>query len=90
MSAESCGILCGMAEPDPTADDRYVTSSQLALELGVHIQTVQRYFREEGLPGRKIGHEWRTTRAAWERWLEGGNAAAVPTLETPSIALETK
>lgn len=49
----------------------YLTAEQVATELGVHIQTAQRYFRDHGLPGRKIGHSWMTTREALNTWLIG-------------------
>lgn len=50
-------------------NDAYLTADDIAAELGVHIQTAQKYFREDGLPGRKIGKQWRTTRAAFDQWL---------------------
>lgn len=59
--------------PDPTAD--YLTAEQIAAELGVHPQTIQRAFRTGGLPGRKVGKSWRTTRAALDTWIAGGNTA---------------
>lgn len=74
----------------PPDGDRYVTSSQIAAELGVHVQTVQKYFREDGLPGRKVGKEWRTTRAAFDRWLEGAPADTTVTIEHGHLELETK
>ncbi len=33
-------------------------------------KTVERLVAEQGLPGRKIGKQWRFLRAAIERWLE--------------------
>jgi excisionase family DNA binding protein len=35
-------------------------------------RTVERLVAEQGLPGRKIGKQWRFLRAAIERWLEPG------------------
>lgn len=37
-------------------------------------RTVERLVAEQGLPGRKIGKEWRFLRAAIERWLEPAKA----------------
>lgn len=51
---------------EPTSS--YLTAEQIADELGVHISTVRRHFRN-GLPGRKVGHHWTTTRAAFDAWL---------------------
>lgn len=78
--------------PATPAGGGYLTAAQIAAELGVHEQTAQRYFREEGLPGRKIGHSWRTTRDAFDRWLTGAPPAdADPTaLETSPVPLEHK
>jgi excisionase family DNA binding protein len=59
-------------EPRPT---EYLSAEQIAAELGVHVQTAQRYFREQGLPGRKVGRSWTTTRAALDQWLTGAPAA---------------
>lgn len=74
----------------PNDSTPYVTATQISLELGVHVQSVQKYFREDGLPGRKVGGEWKTTRAALDAWLISGNAPqpdvapglALPPLET--------
>lgn len=42
--------------------------------LRLPAKTVERLVAEQGLPGRKIGKEWRFLRAAIERWLEPGRA----------------
>lgn len=69
---------------DPSGDPgTYVTAQQIALELGVHLQTAQRYFSEQGLPGRKIGKKWTTTRAAFDQWLTSGPR---PTTVEPATA----
>ena len=47
-----------------TAEPRYLTADQIATELGVDVQTVQRLFRDGDLPGRKIGRGWRANRTA--------------------------
>lgn len=70
-----------------TDGPHYLTAEMIAAELGVHIQTVQRYFREGGLPGRKLGKQWTTTRTALDTWVAAGNQpddgpAALPPLET--------
>ena len=70
--------------------DEFVSSDQIAAELGVHPQTVQRYFREGGLPGRKIGKSWTTTRAALRDWLTGAPAAGAAPLERGGVPLERK
>lgn len=63
----------------------YLTAEQIADELGVNIQTIRTAFRDGSLPGRKLGHGWKTTRTALDEWLLAGNqtptAPALPPLE---------
>lgn len=68
---------------DAPAPD-YLTAEMIAVELGVHPQTAQRYFREQGLPGRKIGKSWTTTRAAFDHWMTGGHGNRPQPLEHTS------
>ena len=62
----------------------YLTAEQIAVELNVNVQTVHKYFRCDGLPGRKIGNHWTTTRAALSAWIENAPTASpsLPPLET--------
>lgn len=46
--------------------------AEAAKFLRLPAKTVVRLVDEQGLPGRKIGKEWRFLRAAIERWLEPG------------------
>lgn len=43
--------------------------------IGRHIKcshvTVERLIREEGLPARRVGNEWRASRRALSAWCEG-------------------
>ena len=82
-----------MTEPSPAPAPEYLTAEQIAAELDVHVQTVQKYFRDGVLPGRKIGKHWRTTRDAFNTWLTAAPvpgpvptdhpAASVPVGDTP-------
>ena len=56
-----------------TAEPRYLTADQIATELGVDVQTVQRLFRDGDLPGRKIGRGWRANRTDLDAWIRAGN-----------------
>jgi len=67
----------------PPPGDRYLTADQIAAELGVNVQTVQGYFRTGGLPGRKIGHRWRTTRRTFDEWLTSGPVPGGPLPDSP-------
>lgn len=42
--------------------------------LGVSMKTLQKILREEEIPARKIGREWRFSRTALLRWLAEGNS----------------
>jgi excisionase family DNA binding protein len=42
--------------------------------LRLPAKTIVRLVKEQGLPGRQIGKEWRFLRAAIERWLEPAKA----------------
>lgn len=67
-----------------------VSAEWIAAHLGVSIHTVRRHFRSGSLPGRKVGKSWTTTQSALDRWIEGGNAAALETPEASLDPLETK
>jgi putative molybdopterin biosynthesis protein len=59
-----------------------LTTSEVARLLSVHPKQVYRLLRK-GLPGRRIGAEWRFDPAEVTRWTRQGGAAAVPD-EAPS------
>lgn len=71
-----------------TSAPEYLTAQQIADELGVHVQTVQSYFRDGAIPGRKIGKSWRTTRSAFDSWLTGGPCPR-PLVDDPATAIRT-
>lgn len=64
-----------------TPAPEYLTAEQIATELGCHVQTIQGYFRDGAIPGRKIGKSWRTTRSAFDKWLTGGPVPAGPVVD---------
>lgn len=82
--------------PDPLADpdDAIVDSENIAAELGVHIQTVQRLFRTGELRGQKIGRRgWVTTRGEFRAWITGAAPAPAHRIDHQTDALppiETK
>lgn len=66
-----------MTDPEPAAGGtEYLTAADVAAELGVHIRTARRFFSDDGLPGRKIGKQWTTTRAALDAWIAGSSPAS--------------
>ncbi|MDX1946555.1 MAG: helix-turn-helix domain-containing protein [Pirellulaceae bacterium] len=44
-------------------------------------RTIERLVAEQGLPGRKIGKEWRFSRQAIERWLDPASALGASVLD---------
>jgi excisionase family DNA binding protein len=48
---------------------RILTVSELSEFLKIHKSTVYRLLREEGLPGIRIGSDWRFSLDAIEQWL---------------------
>lgn len=51
------------------ATDEVMTREQVAKLLQVHADVVGRYVKTKGLPGRKMGGEWRFVRGEVLRWL---------------------
>lgn len=53
----------------------YLSARQIADELGLGIRTVRHLFvlgqrgDPRGIPGNRVGREWRTTRQALDAWL---------------------
>ncbi len=46
-----------------------MTVDELAAYLKVHPSTIYRLIRKKGLPGFKIGSDWRFTTASIEKWI---------------------
>jgi excisionase family DNA binding protein len=60
----------------PQNDVREVLTREQAAELlQVHPSVVVRYVRRDGLPGHKLGAEWRFRRSELLRWLDGRKGA---------------
>ena len=52
-----------------------IIDSQGACELlGISIKTFQKLLREETIPGRKIGREWRFSRQGLIGWIGSGKS----------------
>jgi excisionase family DNA binding protein len=60
----------GFARPSPATDD-VLTAAQLADFLKIDEETVRKLAQRGELPGRKIGRDWRFSRAAILDWLAG-------------------
>jgi excisionase family DNA binding protein len=51
------------------AIDTYFTVAEVATFLKVHHTTIYRLIKRQGLPGFKIGADWRFSKRAIEEWL---------------------
>ena len=65
------GPVIGRASFRPYDDGDVLTTAQLARLLQVDARTVRRLATAGELPGRKVGREWRFSRAAVLDWLAG-------------------
>ena len=65
------GPVIGRASFRPYDDGDVLTTAQLARLLQIDERTVRRLARAGDLPGRKLGGEWRFSRAAVLGWLAG-------------------
>ncbi len=57
---------------NPSSDpavDRVLTLSETAAYLRIPENSIFKLVREQGLPGRQIGREWRFLRSAVDEWL---------------------
>lgn len=55
-------------------DDDILNLEQAAEALGVSEKTLIKLLREDNIPARKIGREWRFSRSALIHWLAGGDS----------------
>lgn len=64
-----------------------LTLEDAATYLKVEYGAIRRMLKEQGLPGRKIGDEWRFLRGALADWLRapGGNAPAAAAPAAPAV-----
>lgn len=51
--------------------DGFLTVDEAAALLQMHPVTLRNHLRKGTIPGRKIGGEWRLSRAALEKYLSG-------------------
>ena len=63
-----------MSEITPTQRD-ILTIEEAALLLGVSVKTFNKVLHTEGIPGRKIGREWKFSRSALIAWIGSGKSA---------------
>ncbi len=70
-------------------DKEILTMEDAAEFFGVSIKTFIKLLKEEKVPGRKIGREWRFSRNALIEWLASGDSQAYSASESSQV-VETK
>jgi excisionase family DNA binding protein len=50
----------------------YLTATQVGQKLGISMPTVFRLLGSGAIPGRRVGHQWRISEAALERFFDAG------------------
>jgi excisionase family DNA binding protein len=73
LDTEQGRLMLGRSELLPPQDEQaeVLTDEQLAELLQVDLDTVRDLARRGKLPGRRVGREWRFSRAAVLEWLKG-------------------
>jgi len=56
------------------ADNQVIDIGEACSLLGISIKTFQKLLREENIPARKIGREWRFSRPALIDWVGQGES----------------
>ena len=69
-------LTVGKAEFFPNADPEVMTLEEAAELLRVEPKEVRKLAANGEVPGRKVGTEWRFTRAALLNWLSGNDEEA--------------
>ncbi len=62
-----------------------LTLEEAAVYLKVEYGAIRRLLKEQGLPGRKIGEEWRFLRGALADWLRAPGGAPVPAVQPERV-----
>ena len=59
---------------DTTSTREILNIDEAAACLGVSVKTFNKVLHTEGIPGRKIGREWKFSRAALIEWVGSGRS----------------
>ena len=53
--------------------DTILTAAEVAHLLRIHLATVYRLIKNNGLPGMRVGSDWRFSQAAIEKWMKANS-----------------
>jgi excisionase family DNA binding protein len=65
-----------MSAANPVRREPLLSVEELAQMLQVTTGTIYRLVREDGLPGVRVGGQWRFRRDEFERWLDSRHRVA--------------
>jgi len=51
--------------------ERYLNVDEVAVVLRLHPETIKTLLRNEQLPGRKVGRQWRVSASSLEEYMRG-------------------
>jgi excisionase family DNA binding protein len=73
----------------PTSNHRLYTAEEVAELLNLHVKTIRRYVQDGRLKARRIGKEYRVTRADLEAFAGDTLAAETPVAETRHVIVSS-
>ena len=59
----------------PAAESRWYSVNEVAVHLGVAVDTVYRWIENKGLPAHRVGRLWKCTLPEVDAWVRGGGPA---------------
>lgn len=68
-AAKSANATASVSVPESAAVSEVLTLAEAAAYLRLSEEDLVRLVREQGLPGRRLGQEWRFLKAALQDWL---------------------
>jgi excisionase family DNA binding protein len=65
--------LSGSYEVTSDSERMAYTPEEVAVLLGLHVNSIYSMLKSGALPGLKAGHKWLISKRRFEAWLEGGS-----------------
>jgi excisionase family DNA binding protein len=60
----------------------WISLAEIAQHLGVHVESVRRWVKGNGMPAAKIGKVWRFKVSEVDRWAKAGSSRKVKSSRT--------
>jgi len=62
----------------PAAESRWYSVNEVAVHLGVAVDTVYRWIENKGLPAHRVGRLWKCKLPEVDAWVRGGGPSDGP------------